>query len=237
MTRVAVRTLRTAPTAAAGTGATAPLPDQPSVLARVERMYAYTLWMGEAHTPLQCFAKALVSLDGPLDAYLPLLQTPTQLREKYHGSYRDTIMSMLDHPTTESVPDVQGRAMHAAIQHGPFFTAAHSLDHRATAVRVFLSAIQCREYVYDLLTQGGTAADPRRMDANTNAILIFVVGRAIVGRIDRAQLVQTQGQPDAPLARYTHALCLGRHSSSYIAAYQAARTGYCRRLRVSISAV
>ncbi|KAL4400428.1 hypothetical protein ACI68E_003345 [Malassezia pachydermatis] len=151
MTRVAVRTLRTAPTAAAGTGATAPLPDQPSVLARVERMYAYTLWMGEAHTPLQCFAKALVSLDGPLDAYLPLLQTPTQLREKYHGSYRDTIMSMLDHPTTESVPDVQGRAMHAAIQHGPFFTAAHSLDHRATAVRVFLSAIQCREVELQLI--------------------------------------------------------------------------------------
>ena len=76
-------------------------------------MYAYSLWLGEAHTPLERVCTALDQLDAKhVTGVMSMLRTPMQLREKYQ-QIRHLDWSALD--STETYKNEDTCAMHAAL--------------------------------------------------------------------------------------------------------------------------
>lgn len=111
-------------------------------VASLRRMYSYSLWLGEAHTPLVRVCTALDQLDAKhVTGVMSMLQTPMQLREKYQ-SIRHLDWCELEHAGKDK-NDVT-YAMHVALIYGPMKEALLS-EHRDAAIRAFVTAIHCRD--------------------------------------------------------------------------------------------
>ena len=117
-------------------------------VASLRRMYAYSLWLGEAHTPLVRVCTALDQLDAThVTGVMSMLQTPMQLREKYQH------IRHLDWSAWDSAEESKNEdtcAMHAALRYGPMKEALLS-EHRDAAIRAFITAIHCREIELHLI--------------------------------------------------------------------------------------
>jgi len=129
------------------------------------RVYYYALWLGEAHTPLSAVLDALARTDATVST--GLFVSPASLRTKYQDAFAAvcTRTGLLDNGSEvfSTTSADESAALAAAVTYGPLRRAvhAHREDTRAAtqAVRVFIAAIHCREYVLVYtLTQGTTAA-------------------------------------------------------------------------------
>lgn len=107
---------------------------------------SYSLWMGEAHTPLACVAHVLAQWHTRerMSSLMHRLCTPTQLRAKYQDGAYEQVLSILTN--REEVQELD-HAMRAAVRHGPLAQAAAHEAERERQVRAFLAAIHRREYV------------------------------------------------------------------------------------------
>lgn len=115
----------------------------------LQHMLLYSLWMGEAHTPLACVAHALAQwhTNERVPFLLQRLCTPTQLRAKYQGSAHERIMTLLQNENTDITDNEEEKAMRAAVQQGPLAQVASDEAGREGHVRAFLAAMYRREYV------------------------------------------------------------------------------------------
>lgn len=114
----------------------------------LKKMLMYSLWMGEAHTPLACVAHALAQwhTSERVPFLMNRLRTPTQLRAQYHEVAYEHVVAMLQESAIESRTN-ENEAMRAAVRHGPLAQAAMHGAERESHVRAFLAAIYRRECV------------------------------------------------------------------------------------------
>ncbi|WFD21010.1 hypothetical protein MCAP1_003265 [Malassezia caprae] len=116
----------------------------------LDKMISYSLWMGEAHTPLACVAHALAQwhTSEHVTFLMSRLCTPTQLRAKYQEGAYECVVALLG---DEAVEDTVSEAMRAAVRHGPLAQAAVHEAERESHVRAFLAAIYRRDVEMQLL--------------------------------------------------------------------------------------
>ena len=120
------------------------------VLSSFRRMYAYSLWFGEAHTPLTRVLTALTHIDVFfVPDMMKCVYTPAQLREKFQHLRQLDFVALQQSPCVHT-DDYDTRAFRSALNWGPMQEAIRT-EEKEPASRAFMAAVHCREVQLQLL--------------------------------------------------------------------------------------